>query len=233
MLSSFSPQQVKKIRKIIHNPEVLVEASQAIQQQVVETQREREQRTKKAIKQHAQKLFNDLVSPVTGNSKGNAATLVEFFDYQCGGHCKVMNQFIQNLVEKNKDLRVVFKELPIFDYQSQLATKTSLSAEKQGKYYVFHNAALLSTNDSLTNNSVFKIAKKIGLNVDQLKKNMNDPVIQKQLHDDNFQLAQSLQLVVTPTFFISSKASTNFRFVPGGATSQQNLQSAISRQVTK
>ena len=76
---------------------------------------------------------------------------------------------------------------------------------------MFFHDALLSTDDSLTDGTVFKIAEKVDLNVDQLKKDINDPAVQKQLRD-NFQLAQSLQLVSTPTFVIGTKASTNFRF---------------------
>lgn len=228
-LSSFSPQQAKEIHKIIHdylvnNPSVLLEASQSPQKQA---QIQQEQNEQKLIKQNAQKLFNDLTSPVAGNPKGNV-TLVEFFDYQCR-HCKAMDQIIQNLVKQNKDLRIVFKELPIFGDQSQLPAKVSLAAVRQGKYYVFHDT-LLSTDDLLTNDAVFELAEKVGLNVDQLKKDINNPAIQKQLRD-NFQLAQSIQLVGTPTFVIGNKALTNFCFIPG-ATSQQNLQSAIS-QLTK
>lgn len=146
------------------------------------------------------------------NSKGDVI-LVEFFDYQCG-HCKAINQFIQNLVKQNKDLRVVFKRLPVVIDQSQLVAKISLLSVTQGKYCFFHDV-LLNTNDSLTNDSVFEIAKNIGLNIDQVKKDMNDPAIQKQLRD-NFQLARSIQPVSTPMLVIGNKASTNFRFTPPG-----------------
>lgn len=63
---------------------------------------------------------------------------------------------------------------------------------------------LLNTDDSLTNDSVFKITKNIGLNIDQVKKDMNDPAIQKQLRD-NFQLARSMQPVSTPIWLLVEK----------------------------
>ena len=48
-----------------------------------------------------------------------------------------MNQITKNLVKKNKDLRVVLKEFPIFGNQSQLTAKKSLAITIQGEYYVF------------------------------------------------------------------------------------------------
>ena len=126
--TEFTPQQVKNIQKIVHdylinNPQVLVEASQALQKQAQEKQ---QQYAMQAIEKNKQQLFNDPVSPVAGNPNGNV-TLIEFFDYQCG-HCKAMNKIIQSIVAKNKNLRVVLKELPIFGSNSQLAAK--VAAEK-------------------------------------------------------------------------------------------------------
>nr|BAA20508.1 27kDa outer membrane protein [Coxiella burnetii] len=223
---SFSPQQVKDIQSIVHHylvnhPEVLVEASQALQKK---TEAQQEEHAQQAIKENAKKLFNDPASPVAGNPHGNV-TLVEFFDYQCG-HCKAMNSVIQAIVKQNKNLRVVFKELPIFGGQSQYAAKVSLAAAKQGKYYAFHDA-LLSVDGQLSEQITLQTAEKVGLNVAQLKKDMDNPAIQKQLRD-NFQLAQSLQLAGTPTLVIGNKALTKFGFIPG-ATSQQNLQKEIDR----
>lgn len=223
--TSFTPQQVQEIQKIVHdylisNPNVLVEASQSLQKQ---TEQKQEQYAMQAIEKNKQQLFNDPASPVAGNKNGDV-TLVEFFDYQCG-HCKAMNQVIQKIVKKNQNLRIVFKELPIFGSNSQFAAKASLASMKQGKYYAFHDA-LLSADNPLTNDKVIQVAKKVGLNVKELKKDMNSSEIAKQLRD-NFQLAQSLRLIGTPTFVIGNKSLTSFKFIPG-ATSQENLQQMIT-----
>lgn len=223
--TEFTPQQVKNIQKIVHdylinNPQVLVEASQALQKQAQEKQ---QQYAMQAIEKNKQQLFNDPVSPVAGNPNGNV-TLIEFFDYQCG-HCKAMNKIIQSIVAKNKNLRVVLKELPIFGSNSQLAAKVALAAAKQGKYYAFHDA-LLGADNPLTQQKVFQVAKKVGLNVTQLKKDMKNPTIAQQLRA-NFKLAQALHLIGTPTFVIGNKSLTAFKFIPG-ATSKQNLQQLIS-----
>ncbi len=225
-VTSFTPEQIKDIQQIVHdylvnNPQVLVEASQALQKQ---TESQEEAFAQKAIQQNTKSLFNDPASPVAGNPNGTV-TVVEFFDYQCG-HCKAMNSIVQGVVKKNANLRIVFKELPIFGDASQFAAKVALASVKQGKYYALHDA-LLSTDNPLTQAKVFQAAKSVGLNVEQLKKDMNSPAIQQQLRD-NFKLAQALHLIGTPTFVIGNKALTQFRFVPG-ATSAENLQSLIDQ----
>lgn len=224
--ATFTPEQKQEIEKIIYeylinNPEVLVESSQGLQK---EEEARQQQQAQVAIKKNAQKLFQDPASPMAGNPNGNV-TLVEFFDYQCS-HCKEMNLVIQNLVKQNKNLRLVFKELPIFGGQSQFTAKASSASLRQGKYYAFHDA-LLSVDKPLTNKIVFQTAEKVDLNVDQLKKDMEDHSIQEQLKD-NFQLAQALQLVGTPTFVVGNKSLDQFHFIPG-ATSQKNMQNAINQ----
>src|SRR5471030_1484430 len=91
--------QKKEIEKVIHdylisNPEVLLEASQALQQK---QQQNMQQQAQSAIEENAAQLFTGKMTTI-GNPKGNV-TLVEFFDYQCI-HCKKMSPVIANLVKK-------------------------------------------------------------------------------------------------------------------------------------
>jgi len=224
--SSFTPSQVEQLHTIIkdylvQNPQVLVEASQVLQ-----AQQEKKMQTQamSAIEQNKNALFNDAQSPSIGN-KNASATLVEFFDYQCG-HCREMAPQIEKLVSEDKNLHVVFKELPIFGGASEYAAKAALAAAMQSpeKYYKFHNA-LFSAKGPLTKETVLGLAKKSGLNVATLTKDMNSPEINKQIRD-NFTLAQSLKIMGTPTFVIGNSAQTKFAYIPG-ATSLSSLQSQI------
>ena len=70
-----------------------------------------------------------------------------------------------------------------------------------------------------------EIAKKAGLNIEALNKDINSPDIQKQLHD-NVELAQALKIMGTPTFVISNKAQTKFAYIPG-ATTLKDLQDQL------
>ena len=87
--NEFSPEQKKQIELIVHDylvnsPEVLLEASQALQQKQQQTM---QKEAKSAILEHANELLTEKLT-VAGNPKGTV-TLVEFFDYQCI-HCKKM-----------------------------------------------------------------------------------------------------------------------------------------------
>lgn len=224
--ASFTPAQVTQLHAIIHNylvsnPQVLVEASQALQ-----AQQEKQMQTAamSSITQNKVALFDDTSSPTIG-SKNAPATLVEFFDYQCG-HCREMAPQIEKLISRDKNLHVIFKELPIFGGMSRLAAEMALAAFKQSpeKYYAFHNA-LYTANGPLTKKSIMEFAKKAGLNIAELEKDAKSPAVDQQLKA-NFDLAQSLKIMGTPTFVIGNKAQTKFEFIPG-ATSLSDLQAQI------
>ncbi len=224
-VASFTPAQVDQLHTIIRdylvqNPQVLVEASQALQAQ---QEKQIQSTAISAIEQNKNALFNDAASPTVGN-KNAPVILVEFFDYQCG-HCRAMAPTLEKLISEDKNLHVIFKELPIFGGVSDLAAKVALAAAMQPeKYYAFHNALLTSTGP-LSKESIMAIAKKSGLNLEKLKKDMDLPAIQKQLHD-NVQLAQALRVMGTPTFVVANQAQTKFSYIPG-ATSLADLQARM------
>lgn len=223
---SFTPSQVTALQKIIHdyivqNPSVLVEASKTLQAQ---QEKKMESAAMDAIAQNKAKIFDDANTPSVGN-KNAAVTVVEFFDYQCG-HCRQMASTIENLISGNKNVRVVFKELPIFGGTSNYAAKAALSVSNNqpNKYFAFHNA-LLTASSPLNPDSIAAIAKTAGVDVDKMKKGMDAPAVEQQLKA-NFELAQALKVMGTPTFVIGNKAETNFRYIPG-ATSLEDLNKQI------
>lgn len=224
--SSFTPDQTQQIQQIVHeylvkNPQVLVEASQALQQQ----QMAQMQKTAgKAIADNAKDLFNNPASPVLGNPNGNV-TVIEFMDYQCP-HCKDMGPVIQSLTQSDSNLRIIIKELPIFGPTSEYAAKAALAAQKQGKYKEFHYA-LMKDQNPLNKDEVMKIAKEVGLDTNKLAQDIEDPVIAQQLKD-NYTLAQKLGLMGTPAFIIGTRPGEKTAFIPG-TTSPQNLQQVITQ----
>lgn len=225
--TAFTANQVTQLHQIIRdyiiqNPDVLVEASKTLQAQ---QEKKMEVTAMAAIEKNKPSLFNDPHTPSIGN-KDAAVSVVEFFDYQCG-HCRQMTPVIEKLVTEDKNLRVIFKELPIFGGTSSFAAKAGLAAAMQNhsKYYKFHNL-LLSATGALTAPIVMDLAKKAGLNVVQLKKDMDLPVVDDQIKS-NFKLAQELKIMGTPTFVIGNKAETKFSYIPG-ATSLEDLKAKIA-----
>ncbi len=224
--NTLTPTQVQQIQKVVHdyllqNPQLMVQVFQELQKQ---QQTQMQQQAIKGIQANANAIFNDPHSPVVGNPNGTV-TLVEFFDYQCP-HCKTMAASIENLVNQNKNLKVIFKEFPIFP-GSGYAAQAALAAQLQGKYWQLHNE-LMASNNPLTKADILASAKKVGLDVDQLQKDMGSDAIKNELQQ-NEQLAEKLGLAGTPAFIVQNNADKNKTFFVPGEVNQNSLQQLIQK----
>lgn len=219
--SKVTPAQKTEIQKIVHdylvsNPEVLLEASQALQQK---QQQAMQKQAQSAIKSNAQQLFTDKMT-IIGNPKGHV-TLVEFFDYQCR-HCKDMSPIISELIKADSNLRVVYKEFPIFGESSDLASKAALAAAIQNKYMAMHEA-LIGQKGRLDEKIINEAAKSVGLDMAKFKTDMNSKAVTEAL-EANRKLAEKLRLMGTPAFIVAStpegifKEGTEVAFIPGAAS---------------
>lgn len=229
--STMPAPQKKQVEQVVHDylvnhPEVLLEASQALQQK---QQDEMQQVAKSAIQKNATELFKP-DGAFTGNPKGNV-TLVEFFDYQCV-HCKRMKPIIGELSTKNPKLRVIYKELPIFGKRSETASRAALAAAKQGKYAEMQ-AALLKIEKRLDDALVMSTAESVGLDMAKLKQDMKSKAIEDELAA-NQALAEKLNLMGTPAFILASTPNGEFdanhepTFIPGAAT-LESLQDLVTQ----
>ena len=189
----------ERIRQfILNNPEVLIQALEKYQLKERDRQR---QESAAAITTNRDKILNHPMTPVSGNKNGDV-TIVEFFDYQCG-FCKRTLPTMLEMIKQDKKLRVVWKELPILGPVSQIAARAAMAAHKQGKYVPFH-IAVMGARGQLTTNKIFRLAKKVGLDVDRLKRDMKDPAIDTYLRN-TIRLAQSIGINGTPGFIIGDK----------------------------
>jgi protein-disulfide isomerase len=203
---TLSRDQVKEIVRqfIIDNPEVILESVNNMQ---AKRQQEMLAQAQEKIKSNKDKLFNDPDSPVIGNPKGDV-TVVEFFDYNCG-YCKHALPEIAKLIENDKNVRVVFKELPILSESSDLAARAALAVHKlkPDQYFAYHSALMKSTGQ-LNEEKLLDIAKMIGIDGDKLKEKMNSEEIKAIITKDR-ELAQAIGVQGTPAFIIGEE------FMPG------------------
>ena len=229
--NNMSPEQQKDIEKVVHdylvnNPEVLIEASQALQQK---QQQSAQEQAKSSIAENATQLFSGQYA-VAGNPKGNV-TLVEFFDYQCI-HCKKMMPIIDALVKNDKNLRVIYKEFPIFGKGSEVASRAALAAAMQGKYQQMHDA-LLKLEPRLDDKLVMSTAKSLGLDMTKFQKDMDSKTVSDQLEATRT-LAEKMHLMGTPAFIVAATPAGQFKagsepaFIPGAAT-EEVLQDLIKK----
>ena len=144
-----------------------------------------------------------------------------------------MRPLIKDVIASDSNLRVVFKQFPIFGPESEFAAKAALAADKQGKFYQFHEA-VMSEDDPLNQDRVLEIASSIGLDTDQLTTDINSREINLQLEND-IQLANNLGLVGTPAMIISNYSVSDGSFseadtfyIPG-ETSEDYLKQVIEQ----
>lgn len=131
-------------------------------------------------------------------------TIVEFFDYNCG-YCKRSTEWVNKTIKAHpNDVQVIFKELPILDGRtktSRPAAKAALAAHKQAKYLEMHTALMEASG--LTPDRINEIAKKAGVNVKQLAKDMKDPELDLILEDTLLLANRIPSLTGTPFFIIN------------------------------
>ncbi len=189
-----SRSQVESIIKeyLVANPDVVVEALKAYDAQ--QATRQQETFTQRLKEKHDAVFKSE--APFIGNEKGDI-TVVEFFDYNCG-YCKKAIDGITKLVEEDKNVRFVFFDLPILGESSRMASQWALAAERQGKYFPYHQA-LMKFSGMKDEENLSKIAKDVGLDVDKLKKDAADPAITQRI-DEHVRLAQELGISGTPGF---------------------------------
>ena len=201
---------------LLARPEVVEEALQALRQK---REAGRRIRAEAAIRKNGEALRSHPMSPVSGNAAGDV-TVVEFFDYQCG-YCKRTLKTMEDLLETDGGVRVVWKEFPILGPVSQIAARAAMAAKRQGKYLELH-LGLMGAPGKLTEERVFEIAGKTGLDVERLRRDMKDPAIQDYL-DETRKLAREIGIGGTPAFVIGKK------FYPGaidGARMKQIIAAA-------
>lgn len=199
----FSAEQKAALHQLVRevlvsNPEILIEAMNALE---TKQQAEAAKAAKAAIAANRKAIFEDGVSYVAGNPKGDV-TIVEFFDYRCG-YCKQVQPSLMALLQEDSKVRLVLKELPVLGPESVLAARVAVAAleqDKGAKYLGFHNA-MMEFRGQLTEAEVFRMAGTAGLDIARLKTDMATPKTEQILRA-NLALADTLGIQGTPGFVI-------------------------------
>jgi protein-disulfide isomerase len=171
---------------ILKNPQILVEAADAL----------RDQQYAPALAANRGALETPFGSSWRGAEKP-AVVLVEFYDYACP-YCKASNPHIDRLLKEEKDLRVVYRELPILGPNSVAAARVSLAASKAGRFSQFYDAMWEAGRP--TAESVAAAANAAGTPATP----NNDPAAEAELKR-NFQLAGQLGATGTPLFIVGDR----------------------------
>lgn len=119
---------------------------------------------------------------------------------------------------------MVFKNFPLLRHQYALkAALAALAADKQGKFWEFHDRLFLEYN-KLSDQKISEIAKSLGLNIADFEKQMNNPVVRTQIEKDILDGRQSA-VTGTPTVFINGRRLKDW--------SQNGFQMLINKELNK
>lgn len=212
-MADFSQSQEDRIKElareyILENPEIIAEAITLLQANQESAKLERQQQN---LAQIQPELINPPENTVIGNPDGKV-TVVEFFDYNCG-YCKSMFETVLDSMQDNDEIRLVLIEFPILGPNSVVASKAALASREQDLYGPFHQA-MMSHRGSLNEATIMTLARGVGIDVNQLQKDMKDPSLD-EIIDKNRAIAQQLEISGTPAFIVGST------LIPGAVSAEQ------------
>lgn len=193
----FNAQEQAEIRAImreylVNNPDVLREALDALESRV---SAERWQQVRSDPRDFA-------IGPANA-----PIVIVEFFDYRCP-YCHAALEWVVDLTRSRRDVRVVFKELPILSDQSMEAARAAVASMPQGRYWAFHQA-LMAFRGDLTSEQIDRLARQSGVDVARMRRAMESPEIARLL-EDNRSLAIEYNISGTPGFIINGELVPGF-----------------------
>ena len=135
-------------------------------------------------------------------------TIVEFGDYQCTFcykfHDETMDKINQKYI-KTANVNFIYKDFPLNGEQSILASEASYCAQKQNKFWEYHDMLYNNWGGEntgwITENVLQGFARDMGLNMDEFSQCLeNSEYRQKVL--DNEQFAREIGINATPSFLI-------------------------------
>ena len=116
---------------------------------------------------------------------------------------------LEQVLEKNPDkVKLVFKNFPLRNHKFAMPAATAaLAAEKQGKFWEFHDL-LFKDYNRLNEQKVTEIAQQLKLDMEKFEKDRKDPGIRALINRD---LAEGNRAGVrgTPTIFVNGRLLRN------------------------
>ncbi|HXG81303.1 MAG TPA: DsbA family protein [Sphingomicrobium sp.] len=171
---------------LVSHPEIIIDASNAL----------RDKQFAKTLEPIRAAVERPFYSSWKGAEKPEV-TLTYFFDYACG-YCRQSNPDINRLLQEDKGLRVVYRELPILGPESVAAARVSLAASKAGKFAQYHDTLYAAGRPGPE--TIALAAKAAGVPAEP----SDDPAQEAELRS-NMALAQQLGATGTPLFVVGDR----------------------------
>jgi protein-disulfide isomerase len=167
------------------------------------------------------RLLDDANKPIEidldgAPSKGPArapVTIVAFSEFQCP-YCSRAVPGLKQVEEAYPGkVRIAFKHLLIPGHQqAPLAAEASLAAHEQGKFWPYHDK-LFANQQALERPALESYAQELGLDMKKFKAALDSGKHKTQV-DRDMQIAASLGVTGTPTFFVNGKKTVGAKGFP-------------------
>ncbi|TWF56579.1 DsbA family protein [Neorhizobium alkalisoli] len=205
---------------LIDNPEVLIEAQNALE---AKQQAQRVDQSTKAVAAYKDTIFASPSDITLGNPKGDV-TIVEFFDYNCG-YCKHALSDMDGILSKDKNVRFILKEFPILGPDSVAAHRVANAVRLVAptKYPEFHRKLLGGTAHA-SEQTALAVAKSLGVDEAAIRKSMADKPNDDQVRE-TYQLANAIGITGTPTYVVGDEAVFG---AVGGETLEEKISNVRS-----
>jgi protein-disulfide isomerase len=183
---------------LLENPEVIVEAMNALQarEDAAAAQRDTE-----LLAANREALVNDGVSWVGGNPDGDI-TIVEFMDYRCG-YCRKAFSEVEELVAADGNIRFVLKEYPILGEESLLASQFAIAMQQLHGADAYKQAhdALMTLQADITPETLTDLSGDLGYDPAPIMARMKTPEVRAVI-DANHALGTQMEINGTPSFIM-------------------------------
>jgi protein-disulfide isomerase len=184
---------------LIENPEVLVEAIDAL-----EARQSAEQATNDGnlVAANMSALHDTSDSWVGGNPEGDV-TLVEFLDYRCG-YCRKAHDDVAKLLSEDGNIRLIVKEFPILGEESVESSRFAIAVLREAGPDAYKEAhdKLMTLRAKVTGESLRAIADDLGLDADAIMATAGSDEVSRVIAE-NHALAKKMQISGTPTFVMN------------------------------
>lgn len=139
-------------------------------------------------------------SMVFGDTIDADIDIVAYYDYASPAS-KRLYPLLLNLVAEEQNVRVIMRPVATENTISNLATRVSLSAQKQNKFMDFNNI-ILSTAGTVDENYIEGAVRSLGLDYNQIKFDMASSDIENAIQQYQREVAL-LNVQTLPYFYIN------------------------------
>ena len=165
----------------------------------------------------------------TKGPKDAEVVLIKFSDFECP-YCAIASSNVKSFTADSKDVLYIYKNLPLTSIHPEAmpAAKAAWAAGQQDKFWLYHDG-LFAFQDKLGEEYYVSLAKEMGLDIEKFERDRNSPEAQVAI-DQDIELAESLQVRGTPTFFLNQYPLPGNMPAEGFKEAVANLKAEIQQE---